>query len=49
MGLDGFELMNLSSQTLFTSDQKPKNFQNSFSHRIFRHIYKILNIDGNIN
>jgi len=32
---------------LFSSPKKPKNFQNSTSHRILRHMHRALNIDEN--
>jgi hypothetical protein len=38
-----------SSKALFTSTQKPKNFQDFSSHRIFRHMNGVLNIDENKN
>ena len=31
---------------LFTSTPKPKIFQDFPSHRIFRHMHEVLNIDG---
>jgi hypothetical protein len=34
---------------LFTSYQKPKNFQDFPSHRIFRYMHGVLNIDENKN
>ena len=34
-------------KALFTSTQKPKIFQDSPSHRIFRRMHEVLNIDGN--
>jgi len=34
---------------LFTSTQKSKIFQDSLSHRIFRRMHEVLNIDGNKN
>jgi len=37
------------TKALFSSPQKPKSFQDSLSHRIFRHIHEVLNIDENKN
>jgi hypothetical protein len=38
-----------SFKALFTSTQKRKIFQDSPSHRIFRHMHGVLNIDENKN
>jgi hypothetical protein len=38
-----------SAKVLFTSTSKSKNFQDSPSHRIFRRINRVLNIDKNKN
>ena len=40
-------LENFFRHALFTSTQKPKIFQDSPSHRIFRHMHGVLNIDEN--
>jgi hypothetical protein len=37
------------SKALFTSNPKHKIFQDSSSHRIFRHMHGVLNIDENKN
>jgi len=37
----------IPSQALFTSTQKPKFFQDSLSHRIFRRMHGVLNINEN--
>jgi len=37
------------TRALFSSPQKPKSFQDSPSHRIFRHMHETLNIDENKN
>ena len=39
----------INIKALFTSTQKPKNFQDSPSYRIFRCMHVVLNIDENKN
>jgi len=40
---------NKLAKALFTSTQKPKIFQNFPSHRIFRRMHGVLNINENKN
>jgi hypothetical protein len=39
----------ISSKALFTSSQKPKIFKDFPSHRIFKRMHEVLNIDENKN
>ena len=46
-GIFGTVGLVVTTRALFTSSQKPKIFQDSPSHRIFRHMHGVLNIDKN--
>ena len=47
--MDGWVGWTLSLARLFTFTPKPKIFQDFPSHRIFKHMHEVLNIDGNKN
>jgi len=44
-----YEIKGTENRALFSSPRNPKNFQDSPSHRILRHMHEALNIDENKN
>ena len=50
LGVTSIEIQKVfTSKQGLSSHRNPKSFQNSSSHRIFRHVHEALNIDENKN